>query len=80
LLMDQRRAFDVVYWHAMQPTDNDRKPPPLLMQIQGEGGTGKSRVIQTISAMFKMLGREQELVKAAYTGIAAPLIDGKTTH
>lgn len=50
------------------------------MILYREGGTGKSRVIQTITNLFRSRGVEQMLVKAAYTGIAASLIDGKTTH
>ncbi|KAI1782351.1 hypothetical protein LXA43DRAFT_858710, partial [Ganoderma leucocontextum] len=53
---------------------------PLQMVVYGEGGTGKSRVVQTVTEAFS--GRDSAflLVKAAYTGIAASLIDGKTLH
>lgn len=57
-----------------------RKIPPLRMVIHGEGGTGKSRVIQTITKMFKARGVPSWLLKAAYTGIAASLINGETLH
>jgi hypothetical protein len=50
------------------------------MLIHGEGGTGKSRVIQTITESFKTRGVSRTLLKAAYTGIAASLIGGKTLH
>ncbi|RDX42770.1 hypothetical protein OH76DRAFT_1298156, partial [Lentinus brumalis] len=53
---------------------------PLRMVLYGEGGTGKSRVIQTVTQAFAQRGCAFMLVKAAYTGIAASLIDGKTTH
>ncbi|KAI1785899.1 hypothetical protein LXA43DRAFT_864478, partial [Ganoderma leucocontextum] len=53
---------------------------PLHMIIHGEGGTGKSRVIQTVTEAFNSRRSTFLLVKAAYTGIAASLIDGKTTH
>ncbi|RDX39933.1 hypothetical protein OH76DRAFT_1302941, partial [Lentinus brumalis] len=53
---------------------------PLRMVLYGEGGTGKSRVIQTVTQAFAARGCAHMLVKAAYTGIAASLIDGKTTH
>ncbi|KAF8673089.1 helicase family, partial [Rhizoctonia solani] len=43
-------------------------------------GTGKSRVIQTITQEFKQQGASHMLLKSAYTGIAASLIDGQTTH
>ncbi|THH14182.1 hypothetical protein EW146_g6117 [Bondarzewia mesenterica] len=79
LLADQRHAFDIIEWH-MRRSDVEPETPQLLMQIQGEGGTGKSKVIQTVSDLFKRLGRGNQLKKAAYTGIAASLIDEKTTH
>ena len=50
------------------------------MILSGEGGTGKSKVIQTVTERFKQLGVEDMLVKAAYTGITVSLINGKTTH
>ena len=55
-------------------------PPPLRMIIYGEGGTGKSKVIQTITEIFIQKGAKYMLVKSAYTGVAASLIDGKTMH
>ena len=50
------------------------------MLLHGEGGTGKSKVIQTVTEGFKARGVQFMLIKAAYTGVAASLIDGKTTH
>jgi len=79
LLTEQRRAFDIVAWHVQSQLRGDN-PEQLLMQIHGEGGTGKSRVIQTITSLFERLGVERWLAKAAYTGIAASLIGGDTTH
>ncbi|THU78169.1 hypothetical protein K435DRAFT_567553, partial [Dendrothele bispora CBS 962.96] len=55
-------------------------PPPLRMILYGEGGTGKSKVIQTVTEVFKARGVSDWLIKSAYTGVAASLIDGKTTH
>ena len=79
LLPDQRRAYDLVTNHLNRLLEGS-KPDQLLMQIHGEGGTGKSRVIQTITQYFKNRGVQHMLLKMAYTGIAASLIEGKTTH
>lgn len=79
LLRDQRRAFDIVRWH-LEETLGGRKVEQLLMHIPGEGGTGKSKVIQTVSALFEELGCAGKLTRAAYTGIAASIIEGKTFH
>ena len=45
-----------------------------------KGGTGKSRVIQTITGAFAARGVSHMVVKAAYTGVAASLVNGETTH
>ncbi|CAK5279527.1 unnamed protein product [Mycena citricolor] len=50
------------------------------MLIHGEGGTGKSKVITKITRAFRDRAVQHWLVKAAYTGVATLLIDGKTTH
>ncbi|KAJ3817195.1 hypothetical protein F5880DRAFT_1461236, partial [Lentinula raphanica] len=55
-------------------------PPPLRMVIHGEGGTGKSKVIATITDLFRKKNIFGMLVKSAYTGVAASVIEGKTTH
>ncbi|PSS32096.1 hypothetical protein PHLCEN_2v2137 [Hermanssonia centrifuga] len=76
---DQFRAFDIMRWHLDQ-TLAGNQPPVLRMIIYGEGGTGKSKVIQTVTEEFARRGVQYMLVKSAYTGVAASLIDGKTTH
>ncbi|QRV77239.1 ATP-dependent DNA helicase PIF1 [Ceratobasidium sp. AG-Ba] len=55
-------------------------PPQLLLLMIGEGGTGKSRVIQTIIQEFRRLGKEEWLIKGAFTGSAASHIEGQTIH
>ncbi|KAG9015872.1 hypothetical protein FRB93_012437 [Tulasnella sp. JGI-2019a] len=79
LLTDQRRAFVIIEWH-LNETLAERKVPQLLMQIHGEGGTGKSKVIKTVTTMFEQRGAGHMLTRTAYTGIAASIIDGKTLH
>ncbi len=79
LKRDQLRAYNIVTWHLNRTLAGDQ-PPPLRMIIHGEGGTGKSKVIQTITEYFAHRGAKHMLIKAAYTGVAASLIDGKTTH
>ncbi|THG94148.1 hypothetical protein EW026_g7265 [Hermanssonia centrifuga] len=76
---DQYRAYDIMTWHLEQ-TLAGAEPPPLRMVLYGEGGTGKSKVIQLVTEAFEARGVGNMLVKAAYTGVAASLINGKTTH
>ena len=54
LNVEQRRAFDIIDWH-LQKTLAGEDHPQLRMVILGEGGTGKSRVIQTVTANFERL-------------------------
>ena len=79
LKADQHRAYDIVTGHLDQ-TLSGHELPPLRMLIHGEGGTGKSKVIQTITEYFMHRGVTHMLLKAAYTGVAASLVNGKTTH
>ena len=76
---DQFRAYDIITAH-LDATLAGQRQPPLRMLIHGEPGTGKSKVIQTATEYFVHRGANFMLQKAAYTGIAASLIDGKTTH
>ena len=76
---DQKRAYDIVLWHLYETLQNHH-PPPLRMILHGEGGTGKSHVIQTITEGFRKEGVQNMLLKAAYTGIAASSIEGQTLH
>lgn len=76
---DQCRAFDIIIWHLDETlTGND--PPQLLMQIQGEGGMGKSCLIRAVTNVFSSRGAGELLTKSAYTGITASLIDRQTLH
>ena len=76
---EQCRAYDIVDWH-LKETVQGKSPPQLLMLIPGEGGVGKSKVIQTMSQNFERQGVSDWWVKGAYTGIVASLIDGRTLH
>src|SRR5205814_1863026 len=51
-----------------------------LMGIFGEGGTGKTRMIQAVRTWFEVLDRRNELVITATTGTAAFKIKGNTLH
>lgn len=54
--------------------------PQLLMYVSGVGGTGKSHLIKALVTLFQKLGRRDELLLGAPTGIAAVLIGGYTMH
>ena len=53
--------------------------PQLLMGLFGEGGTGKSRVVNAIRKWFKVRGMSDELLITATTGSAAVKIGGQNS-
>ncbi|CCO32974.1 hypothetical protein RSOLAG1IB_10267 [Rhizoctonia solani AG-1 IB] len=69
----QQRAFKLVQYHISQFIESCRQynvtaPPQLMMLLVGEGGTGKLRVIQTITREFAHNDASHILLKSAYTG------------
>ena len=74
---NQTIAFRIVADHSL---GHGRFGRQLRMGVFGEGGTGKSRVIEAIRAWFTCIGRERELAITALTGVAAQNIDGATLH
>ena len=63
---DQWQVYNIITWH-LQQTLAGKNPPPLRMVLSGEGGTGKSRVIQMVTNAFAAARLLHVLVKAAYT-------------
>ena len=49
-----------------------------MLYLGGSGGTGKSRVIHAIKALFERTGCRNQLLVSATTGTAAKLIAGST--
>jgi hypothetical protein len=78
LFPEQKRAFNIISSHIAQTIDfmhngkniHSQCPAPqqLLMLLIGEGGTGKSKVIQTVTADFERKNMGHLLIKSAYTG------------
>ncbi|KIM58156.1 hypothetical protein SCLCIDRAFT_28315 [Scleroderma citrinum Foug A] len=76
---DQYHVYDIVTWH-LEETLARHNPCPLRVIVHGEGSTGKSKVIQTVTQEFVCRGARYMMLKSAYMGVAASLIEGKTTH
>ena len=76
---EQRRVHNIVEDNLLCHLAG-RKPPQLLMIVQGQGGTGKSLVIKTISDTFAEHNASSALAKTATSGVAASLIGGQTLH
>ncbi|KAF1807884.1 hypothetical protein P152DRAFT_366258, partial [Eremomyces bilateralis CBS 781.70] len=54
--------------------------PQLCQFIGGEGGTGKSRIIGAVAALFARKGIPHRLLVTATSGTAVANIDGVTIH
>ena len=59
---------------------SQRNPPQRLLIICGQGGTGKSALLNAISKTFNNMGASNLLAKTAMSGIAASIIGGQTLH
>lgn len=73
----QARAFTIIAKHSAG-LDRDRKQ--LRMGVFGEGGTGKSTLVNAIRHWFDLIGQDERLVVTATTGSAAVKINGSTLH
>lgn len=72
---EQKRAYRIITNHASLPTSEN-----LYMYLGGMAGTGKSRVIASVTEFFKQTNQEHRLVLLAPTGSAAAIIGGSTYH
>ncbi|KAJ7120679.1 hypothetical protein C8R43DRAFT_862262, partial [Mycena crocata] len=75
LNVEQARAFSIIAEQADAP---DSKP--LRMYLGGQGGTGKSTVINALQDYFVGRGQARRFRLASYTGVAARNISGMTLH
>jgi hypothetical protein len=76
---EQRLAHDIVSNHLKAHLDG-RKPKQLLMIVMGQGGTGKSTLLNALTTTFDKHNASHLLGKTAMSGIAASLIGGTTLH
>ncbi|KAJ3803612.1 hypothetical protein EV368DRAFT_23739, partial [Lentinula lateritia] len=76
---EQRLAHEIVTNHVLV-TRSGKGPPQLCLILRGEGGTGKTAVINAITDSFKQSGLSPMLAKTATSGVAAMLISGKMLH
>ncbi|KAF5133799.1 ATP-dependent DNA helicase PIF1 [Metarhizium anisopliae] len=74
---DQRLVYDTVMDHFL-----NQEPSQLLLHVDGGGGTGKSYLINLLSAHLQAVaaGRGTPVWRAAPTGVAGNQISGTTLH
>ena len=75
----QRIVHDIVttHLHSFMRGDN---PPQRLMIVHGQGGTGKSALLNAISTSFEKENASAMLAKTAMSGVAASIVGGQTLH
>lgn len=78
---EQHVAYNLFVSHYQQTLAGEN-PPPIRVNLDGHGGTGKSFLIQAISSMLNRLSPSNQSVvaRAAPTGVAANAIGGSTLH
>jgi hypothetical protein len=76
----QSIAFRLLCRHLDRVHRCGKDTPQLCQFVGGEGGTGKSRVIEAIVALFASKGMSHRLLVTATSGTAAARINGITIH
>lgn len=81
---EQRKLYDVVTDQYIQELARDDPPSPLLLNVDGVAGSGKTFALLKTCARLQELAqrsaRGNPVVRAAPTGVAAFNIIGKTLH
>jgi hypothetical protein len=75
----QTMAHNIITAHLLAHLRNEN-PTQKLMIIHGQGGTGKSALLNTILKTFAEKHASHSLAKTAMSGVAACLIGGQTLH
>lgn len=75
----QAMAHDIITSHLRAHLLN-KTPTQRLMIVHGQGGTGKTALLNAISKTFSEITSPHSLAKTAMSGVAASLIGGQTLH
>ncbi len=75
----QTMVYNIITNH-LKTFLRDENPPQRLMIVHGQGGTGKSALLNAISSTFDDLHASSLLAKTATSGVAASIIGGQTLH
>ena len=76
--LDQWNTLKLVAQHIWDLVYRPENTSPIRIMLHGEGGTGKSFIINAITKLFSYLEKPDMLVKRAFTGKAAIGIQGDT--
>jgi hypothetical protein len=73
-------ALRLIYRQLDQIHGDERRTAQLCLFVGGEGGTGKSHVIETVAELFSIKEMLPHLLVAATSGTAAARINRTTIH
>jgi hypothetical protein len=78
----QKRTVSMIFYHALRHQGKPavEKDDQFLLYVGGEGGTGKSRIIEAVRLGMQLLERQNEVLVIAPTGNAAKNVQGSTIH
>jgi PIF1-like helicase len=76
----QSIAFRLLCRHLDRIHGCEKGTPQLCQFVGGEGGTGKSRIIEALVALFTSKGMVHRLLVTATSGTAAARVNGMTIH
>jgi hypothetical protein len=76
----QAIAFRLIYRQMDRLRRDEVETSQFCLFVGGEGGTGKSRVVQAITDLFTVKGMSERLLVTATSGAAAAQINGVTIH
>ena len=82
---DQELAFVTIAQHILKVDMHERgllkdKPQQMIFYLGGEGGTGKSKVLNALTGFLESVGLRHTIRMGAKTGCAAGNIGGSTLH
>jgi hypothetical protein len=75
----QAKAHGIITNHLLASIEG-RDPQQLLMVVRGQGGVGKSMLIEAVMQTFEDMGSLPMLSKMSTSGMTASLIRGMTVH
>lgn len=75
----QNMAHEIITSHLRAHIEG-RNPPQRLVVVHGQGGTGKTAMLNAIADTFTRMGASCLLAKTAMTGVAASIVRGQTLH
>ena len=79
-LNEKQKIVHTIISNNLRAHLQNQNPIQILMIVHGQGGTGKTTLLNAISKTFENHGASKLFAKTALSGVAASLIGGQTLH